>query len=82
MSRTLKYKRFAVIESVFCTFATRTKLCKNKLITLMTVRLAVYRMWVISYAKQRSRHVLDEFLTINHQTLLLAQITYCVNNAK
>lgn len=57
-------------------------MCKNKLITFMAVRLAVYRMWVISYTKRRSRHVLAEYLTINRQMLLLAQSTYCESNAK
>ncbi|EPI60160.1 hypothetical protein HMPREF1579_00564 [Gardnerella vaginalis JCP8066] len=39
-------------------------------------------MWVISYTKRRSRHVLAEYLTINRQMLLLAQSTYCESNAK
>ncbi|EFH71850.1 hypothetical protein GV51_0677 [Gardnerella vaginalis 5-1] len=36
-------------------------------------------MWVIPYAKWRSKHVLDE-LTVNRQTLLLAQFLYCTSN--
>ena len=56
------------------------KCVKNQFITLIAVRLAAYRMWVISYVLWCSKHVLAEYLTINRQTLLLSQITYCTSN--